>query len=193
MNPLLKKMMCIEWVRRAYAGYLERRVASLEGEYLLSEAKALRQGFEQVEERAAKPEEMRGIYTYFAFYAHEVFNRINRLPDQKAVIGRELADINIGYDEVKEEIPELTAWQFQHFKLKMRTPDFEGKTVSETVNQAHLIFHVALMGALAETFRNMKGRFPGIRERAQFTPETGPVIKYRGFDLQPRMLCYVRE
>lgn len=193
MNPLLKKMMCIEWVRRAYAGYLERRVASLEGEYLLSEAKALRQGFEQVEERAAKPEEMRGIYTYFAFYAHEVFNRINRLPDQKAVIGRELADIYIGYDDIQERVPELTAWQYQHFKLKIKIPEFEGKTVSETINQAGVIFQVALMGVLAETFRNMKGRFPGIWEQVQFTSETGPVIKYRGFDFRPLMLCYVRE
>ena len=191
MNPLLKKMMCIEWVRRAYAGYLERRVASLEGEYLLSEAKALRQGFEQVEERVAKPEEMRGLYTYFAFYAHEVFNRINRLPDQKAVIGRELADINIGYDEVKEEIPELTAWQFQHFKLKMRVPDFEGKTVPETVNQAHLIFQVALMGVLMEAFRSLKGRLPGIWEKAQFTPENGPVITYWDTGLKRRQLYYM--
>lgn len=122
MNPLLKKMLCIDGIRRAYIGHLERRAAALEGKYLLAEAKSLRQGFEQVEERAAKLEEMRGIYTYFAFYANEVFNRINRLPDQKAVIGRELADINIGYDEVKEEISELTAWQFQHFKLKMPCP-----------------------------------------------------------------------
>ena len=193
MNPLLKKMMCIEWVRRAYAGYLERRVASLEGRYLLSEAKSLRKGFEQVEERPATSAEMMGIYTYFAYYMEEVLNRIERLPENQTVIGRELADIYIGYDDIQERVPELTAWQYQHFKLKTRIPDFEGKTVSETINQAGVIFQVALMGVLAETFRNMKGRFPGIRERAQFTPETGPVIKYRGFDLQPRMLCYVRE
>lgn len=194
MNFLLKKMLYFDWARQAYVSYLNRKEASLQGKYLFLEAKFLREGFEKREERPVSSAEMLGIYHYLAFYAQEVLSRINDFPEQQQIVQNELSNINIGFNEVKEEVPDLTAWQFQHFKLQLKLPDFERQAVPTVINKARTMFQVSVMGILAERFQQVTGRLPGVLERVFWTPEDGPVIVSRRLSLcRKTFLINVRE